>query len=318
MSMTDWTSLHGSHFENARVCVTGGAGFIGSHLTEALIQLGATVSIKLNGTRTETVGIVYDPSSSSTLAELPPGEQIEDSFNYGIMDRYGGTDTAKISIGITGEESIAISPVPTQFATVDSLIDAIELTLSDPDGDASELQLSVESSHPDVVPPENLVLTGSGSSRWLAIQPATGVHGRTRISVTASDGARPEATQRFSVIAGLEEDLDLDGLDQLAMHMLCHQDEQLLAYQRCLPPGHSYPESSLGRIVVCPAARGLQLGKELVSRGISYNLQHWPKTDIRINAQAYLRGFYTDLGFETRGDVYDEGGIPHLQMLYRS
>ena len=112
--------------------------------------------------------------------------------------------------------------------------------------------------------------------------------------------------------------LDLDGLDQQAMHMLCHQDEQLLAYQRCLPPGHSYPESSLGRIVVCPAARGLQLGKELVSRGISYNLQHWPKTDIRINAQAYLRGFYTDLGFETRGDVYDEGGIPHLQMLYRS
>jgi nucleoside-diphosphate-sugar epimerase len=45
MSITDWSSLHGNHFENTRVCVTGGAGFIGSHLTEALIQLGATVTI---------------------------------------------------------------------------------------------------------------------------------------------------------------------------------------------------------------------------------------------------------------------------------
>jgi VCBS repeat-containing protein len=175
-------------------------------------SLGATVSIEFNEAGTEAVGIVYDPCSSSTLAELPPGEQIEDSFTYEIIDRNGSTDTAKITIGITGEEPIAIAPVPTQFTTVDSLMDAIALTLSDADGDASELQLSVESSHPDVVPPENLVLTGSGSSRWLAIQPAAGVHGRTRISVTASDGVRCPATQRFSVIVGLEEDLDLDGV----------------------------------------------------------------------------------------------------------
>ena len=45
MSITDWSSLHGNHFEGERVCVTGGAGFIGSHLTEALIQLGATVTV---------------------------------------------------------------------------------------------------------------------------------------------------------------------------------------------------------------------------------------------------------------------------------
>ncbi len=31
--------------------------------------------------------------------------------------------------------------------------------------------------------------------------------------------------------------LDLDGLDQQAIHMLCTRDDQLLAYQRCLPRG---------------------------------------------------------------------------------
>ncbi len=41
--MTDWHSLHGSAFVDTRVLVTGGAGFIGSHLAEALNALGAEV-----------------------------------------------------------------------------------------------------------------------------------------------------------------------------------------------------------------------------------------------------------------------------------
>src|SRR3712207_5953511 len=41
--LTDWRRLHGDHFRAARVLVTGGAGFIGSHLCEALALLGAEV-----------------------------------------------------------------------------------------------------------------------------------------------------------------------------------------------------------------------------------------------------------------------------------
>lgn len=120
-------------------------------------------------------------------------------------------------------------------------------------------------------------------------------------------------------VFAIEQDslyLDLDNKDQQAVHMLCWEGDELLAYQRCLTPGVSYPESSIGRIVVAAQARGRQLGLELVQRGIAHNLERWPQHGIRISAQAYLERFYTDLGFEVRGDVYAEDGIPHIQMLH--
>jgi len=111
--------------------------------------------------------------------------------------------------------------------------------------------------------------------------------------------------------------LDLDNLDQHAAHMLGRGDGRLLAYQRCLAPDLSYPESSLGRIVVCPALRGQQWGRELVQRGIEHNLLQWPGSGIRINAQAHLQNFYAALGFIAQGSEYLEDNILHRQMCYQ-
>ncbi|MEM1026701.1 MAG: NAD-dependent epimerase/dehydratase family protein [Planctomycetota bacterium] len=44
MALVDWNNLHGEAFAAVRCVVTGGAGFIGSHLSEALLTLGAEVT----------------------------------------------------------------------------------------------------------------------------------------------------------------------------------------------------------------------------------------------------------------------------------
>ena len=38
---------------------------------------------------------------------------------------------------------------------------------------------------------------------------------------------------------------------------------------------------------------------------------------IRIGAQAYLERFYAEFRFERASGLYDEDGIPHIEMLRR-
>jgi len=45
MAIIDWATLHGKAFAGRRALVTGGAGFIGSHLARALLTLDADVTI---------------------------------------------------------------------------------------------------------------------------------------------------------------------------------------------------------------------------------------------------------------------------------
>ncbi len=105
--------------------------------------------------------------------------------------------------------------------------------------------------------------------------------------------------------------LDADGLDPVSRHLWAERDGEVVAYLRLVPAGAKYDELAIGRVVTAPEARGSGLGRELMRRGIAAA----GVVAIRISAQAHLEAFYGELGFARASDVYDEDGIPHVEMI---
>jgi ElaA protein len=103
---------------------------------------------------------------------------------------------------------------------------------------------------------------------------------------------------------------DADGVDMVCKHLWA-QRGAIQAYLRIVPAGVKFPEVSIGRVITAPMARGTGLGRELMKRGLA----EVGSVPIRIGAQAHLEKFYAELGFVRASDVYDEDGIPHIEML---
>ena len=113
---------------------------------------------------------------------------------------------------------------------------------------------------------------------------------------------------------------DLDDKDVQCIHLIAMEEDakhgqSALATARMVPPGVSYAEPSIGRVVTMRTARGGGLGRALMERAIRICQRHWPRQGIRISAQQYLIRFYEGFGFVCTGEGYLEDGIPHIEML---
>ncbi|MDR3004893.1 MAG: GNAT family N-acetyltransferase [Acidovorax sp.] len=108
---------------------------------------------------------------------------------------------------------------------------------------------------------------------------------------------------------------EADGLDLHAWHLRVLLEGELAACARVVDPGRKYTEPSIGRVMTLGNFRKLQIGRALVAEAIAFTERQWPGQGIRIGAQAHLQHFYGSLGFQTVGDVYDEDGIPHVDMV---
>jgi ElaA protein len=109
---------------------------------------------------------------------------------------------------------------------------------------------------------------------------------------------------------------DCDNKDQRSLHLMGWHENTLAAYTRLVPPGISFTEPSIGRVVTAPAYRKLNLGRELMNRSVAACHHYFGEQPIRIGAQLYLKNFYESLGFARQGEVYLEDGIEHIYMLH--
>ena len=109
--------------------------------------------------------------------------------------------------------------------------------------------------------------------------------------------------------------LDADNKDQECDHVFIRHDRKLVSCSRLVPPGVTYKEMSIGRVVTHPSVRGKGVGKLLMEKSLWFLFQKFGEGPVKIGAQLYLRKFYETFGFLQCGDVYDEDGIDHIPML---
>src|SRR5688572_11546717 len=113
-----------------------------------------------------------------------------------------GTVTVTVSDGLAQTArsfTVTVNPVndaPTIANIADRTVDQntatgpVGFTIGDVETAAASLVLSASSSNPTLVPTQNVVFGGSGSSRTVNVIPATNQTGTATINVTVSDGAR--------------------------------------------------------------------------------------------------------------------------------
>jgi predicted GNAT family N-acyltransferase len=106
-------------------------------------------------------------------------------------------------------------------------------------------------------------------------------------------------------------ELEWDGMDDQCLHMLAEDDQgHPIGTGRLLPDGH------IGRMAVLRQWRGQGVGTALLRK----LMQEGEKRGFRelvLAAQLQAMPFYEKEGFVAEGDVFDDAGIPHRNMVWR-
>jgi len=109
---------------------------------------------------------------------------------------------------------------------------------------------------------------------------------------------------------GVSEEDELDDLDGEAIHLLA-EDGGALGSARLLVQGDT---GKIGRVCVLAEARGRGIGAALIRAAVE-RFRTMGLVQAKLGAQVHALGFYAALGFEAQGEVYDDAGIPHRDMI---
>lgn len=111
---------------------------------------------------------------------------------------------------------------------------------------------------------------------------------------------------------GIPEAMEWDEADATALHAVAYNRlGQPLATGRLLQPSPGVGQ--IGRMAVHRVLRGAHLGREILQALLAAASERGDR-EVLLHAQRSAEGFYRHLGFEPRGEPFDEVGIPHIEM----
>ncbi len=116
----------------------------------------------------------------------------------------------------------------------------------------------------------------------------------------------------FILEQGVPAELELDEFDLSAAHVLAYQDAHCIGTGRLV--NLSAKQAQIGRMAVLAKFRGKGIGKQILQKLVDLAASQGV-LEIILHSQVSAIPFYGKLGFQAQGDVYEEAGIPHRNMM---
>ena len=105
----------------------------------------------------------------------------------------------------------------------------------------------------------------------------------------------------------IPEEEEWDEQDHVSRHFVVYDEGAAIATARLLD------NNSIGRVAVLKPYRGKKIGWMLLDHIVKFAKQE-KRPFAMLSSQVYVIGFYQSLGFHAQGEVYDDCGIPHIDM----
>jgi len=115
----------------------------------------------------------------------------------------------------------------------------------------------------------------------------------------------------FVIEQAVPPELERDELDDSAIHLVALRGADVAGTLRIVVSGHS---ARIGRMAVQAQARRCGVGTRLMTTAEAVTSQMGIKT-IVLHAQLAASGFYQRLGYRRRGELFEEAGIMHIEMV---
>ena len=108
-------------------------------------------------------------------------------------------------------------------------------------------------------------------------------------------------------------DIEIDGLDPESEHFIAYLDDEPIGCARIRTDKNN---AKLERIAIIKKYRGKGFGTELTKFLIDY-CKRENFDEIVLHSQTYIIDFYKKLGFKTRGEIFFEADIEHIEMYVK-
>ena len=106
------------------------------------------------------------------------------------------------------------------------------------------------------------------------------------------------------------EELEWDEFDQDALHAIVKKDQEVIGTARLII---DKANARIGRMAIQREYREQGIGQKLLSILIQTAKEKGAQESI-LHAQVHAIAFYAKADFEPNGPIFDEAGIPHVEM----